>query len=179
MGRDVRAPDAMRAATWESVEAMGIPPSRVRHVLFQLVAIMDNDPTGDELALASGAFRGMMNAFEEHYKPRTALEIQLETLRLSRELGEMGITPPDVHFSHADFELPPETPRELAAQLGYRDGGRAVRAVLRRGFRDHPKHARWDPLTEQQVNYVRAHIAPRVGSESSAKRTKAPHPTRR
>ena len=156
----------MRNATWTSVEAMGIPPSRVRDVLFDLAGIIDAPLAGEELALGSSALRGVMAALEEHYKPRTALEVQVEMIRVGRELAEMGMPVPAIAFTHEDFELPPESPQELARQLGYRDGGRAVRQVLRRGFPEHPAHTTWVPLTKRQVNYVRAHLASRTDAAS-------------
>lgn len=73
----------------------------------------------------------------------------------------MGVHVADVSFTDEDFDLPPTTPAELAVQLGHTDQGRAVRHVLRRGFPEHEKHSRWEPLTTAQVNYVRAHLPSR------------------
>lgn len=50
------------------------------------------------------------------------------------------------------------TPKDLARELGYNDDGRAVRRLLRQGFPDHPKHARWEPLTPGQIGYVRERL---------------------
>lgn len=53
------------------------------------------------------------------------------------------------------------TVKDLTRELGYDDGGRAVRAALRKGFPDHLKNDRWDPLSPAQVSYVRSTISPK------------------
>ncbi len=52
-------------------------------------------------------------------------------------------------------------PKDLAQQLGYDDEGRAVRRVLRQGFPDHPMNSRWEPLSPQQIAFVREHLSSR------------------
>jgi hypothetical protein len=44
----------------------------------------------------------------------------------------------------------------LTRELGIEDGGKTVRRVLRAGFPQHPKSARWNPLTAAQAAHVRA-----------------------
>lgn len=51
----------------------------------------------------------------------------------------------------------PTSPKDLGKQLGYPDG-RAVRKVLREGFPDHPPYARWEPLSDEQIAYVRTRL---------------------
>lgn len=53
------------------------------------------------------------------------------------------------------------TVKDLTRELGYDDGGRAVRAALRMGFPDHLKNDRWDPLSPAQVTYVRRSVSPK------------------
>jgi hypothetical protein len=50
------------------------------------------------------------------------------------------------------------TVKDLTRELGYEDGGRAVRAALRKGFPNHIKSARWDPLSPAQIAYVRTNV---------------------
>lgn len=60
--------------------------------------------------------------------------------------------------SDGDTDLAGEnelTVAKLSGELGIEDGGKTVRRVLRTGFPDHVKAARWDPLTEDQAAYVR------------------------
>ncbi|EQM73040.1 hypothetical protein [Microbacterium maritypicum] len=151
----------MVAATWKSVEAVGIPDSPVRRMLFDLADRFQNHGPNDDIALLSGAFTALMDVLQEHHADKTPLQVQAEARRTTRDLRARGINIPDIVFRHTDFELPPQTPNELAVQLGYVDGGRAVRRVLRSGFPEHEKHARWEPLTDAQVHYVRAHLPAR------------------
>lgn len=51
--------------------------------------------------------------------------------------------------------------KNLMRELGYDDGGRAVRAALRKGFPDHLQNDRWDPLSSEQVSYVRRMVSPK------------------
>lgn len=53
------------------------------------------------------------------------------------------------------------TVKDLMRELGYDDNGRAVRAALRKGFPDHPKNSRWDPLSPAQVSFVRRTVNPK------------------
>lgn len=78
---------------------------------------------------------------------KTPLQIQADARRAVREIRDMGVDVPDVVFTDSDLDLSPTTPGELAVQLGHSGGGRAVRRVLRVGFPDHEKNARWEPLT--------------------------------
>ncbi|MFJ3473384.1 hypothetical protein ACIPJ1_10650 [Microbacterium maritypicum] len=152
----------MVAATWVSVEALGIPDSIVRRMLFELAEVIGG--RGDhDLALVSAAYRALTNVLHERAEDdkKTPLQVQADAQRAVREIREMGVDAPDVVFTDSDFDLPPTTPGELAVQLGYSDGGRAVRRVLRVGFPEHEKNARWEPLTDRQINYVRAHLASR------------------
>jgi hypothetical protein len=53
------------------------------------------------------------------------------------------------------------TVKDLTRELAYDDGGRAVRAALRKGFPDYLKNDRWDPLSPAQVGYVRRSVSPK------------------
>lgn len=152
----------MVAATWTSVEALGIPDSIVRRMLFELAEVIGGQGDHD-LALVSAAYRALTNVLHERAQDdkKTPLRIQADAQRAVREIREMGVDVPDVVFTDSDFDLPPTTPGELAIHLGYSDGGRAVRRVLRAGFPEHEKNARWEPLTDRQIYYVRAHLASR------------------
>lgn len=152
----------MVVATWTSVEALGIPDSIVRRMLFELAGAIGAHEKHD-IALVSAAYRALTKVLHERAQDdqKTPLQIQADARRAVREIREMGVDVPDVVFTDSDFDLPPTTPGELAAQLGYSDGGRAVRHVLRVGFPEHEKNARWEPLTDRQINYVRAHLASR------------------
>lgn len=148
--------------TWQMIEGLGVPDSPLRRLYLRSAELVD-ETTSDQLALATMIHRGIAQAFASHYQPRTPLQLQAEAVRNTRELRErFGIDVPDIEFSDSDFELPPESPVELARQLGYNDGGRAVRRVLRRGFPTHPKGSRWEPLTTGEVNYVKAHLSPKT-----------------
>lgn len=154
----------MVAATWKSVEASGIPDSPVRRMLFELAERIGSHATnGDDLALMSAAYRALMDVLHERARDdsKTPLQIQVDVQRDLREIRAMGVDVPDVSFTDEDFDLPPSKPGELAAQLGYADEGRVVRRLLRRGFPDHERYSRWEPLSTAQVNYVRAHLPPR------------------
>lgn len=151
--------EGLVAATWTSVEALGVPDSPVRRMLFQLADMSSHEDADEETALAAAAFQAVFKVLREYYEYKSPLEIQAEAKRNIRELRDvLGVEIDDIQFSSDDFELPPETPGELARQLGYSDGGRAVRRILRRGFSEHPPNTRWEPLTTRQVNYVKAHL---------------------
>lgn len=161
-GHDGRASEDGGGDVEESVEALGIPDSIVRRIPFELAEV--NGEHGDnDLALVSAAYRALAKVLHERAEDdkKTPLQIQADAQRAVRETREMGANVPEVVFTDSDFYLPPTTPGELAVQLGYSDGGRAVRRVLRVGFPEHEKNARWEPLTDRQVNYVRAHLASR------------------
>lgn len=162
MATSPREQTPMIAATWKSVEALGIPDSVVRRMLLDLAGRVGAS-TGDDLALISAAYRALTKVLHERARDdnKTPLQVQAEAQRDVREIRAMGVDMPDIVFTDADFHLPPTTPVELAAQLGYADGGRAVRRVLRVGFPEHEKNARWEPLTAPQINYVRAHLPAR------------------
>jgi hypothetical protein len=152
--------DRMVAAVWITVESLGVPDTPMRRVLFQLARLVGLSH-GDELALASATLRALLKEMQEVYNPKTPLEQQLEYIRLQKELQETtGVTLPDV--AGDSFELPrmPETPAELADELGYQDSGRAVRRTLREKY-PHAVGSAWGTLTEAQVKYVRAHLKPR------------------
>ncbi|GAA1970940.1 hypothetical protein GCM10009776_37410 [Microbacterium deminutum] len=53
------------------------------------------------------------------------------------------------------------TVKDQTRELGYDDGGRAVRAALRKGFPDHIKNDRWDPLSPAQASHVRRSVSPK------------------
>lgn len=151
----------MKIATWTTVEALGIPDSPMRKFLFELADFMDGRPGGDQLALASAAFTGLAKEFREQFMPKSPLQQQLDHIRVSRELEEMvGVSLPAIPGDQFELRIDPETPIALARELGYSDG-RAVRRVLGEGFPGHAKNAKWEPLTRQQVNYVRAHLSAR------------------
>lgn len=155
---------AMVDATWKSVEAVGIPDSPVRRMLFQLAQLTDDHVVGrDDLALLSAAYRALTHVLHERANDdrKSPLQVQVDVQRDTREMRAMGVDVPDISFTDEDFALPPTTPVELATQLGYADRGRAVRRVLRQGFPDHEKNGRWEPLTSAQVSYVRAHLRSR------------------
>lgn len=150
----------MTAATWTFVEALGIPDSAMRRVLFDLAAFVEASPEGDQYALATSAYLALTKEFQEQFTPKSPLRQQAEYLKMQRELEElMGVRPPDIPGEEFELRPTPETTVQLAAELNYQDEGRAVRQVLRKGFPDHPKNAPWEPLTEKQVNYVRAHLS--------------------
>lgn len=154
----------MVEATRTSVEAVGIPDSPVRRMLFQLAQLVDDHVVGrDDLALASAAYRALTKILHEcaHDDNKSPLQVQADAQRDAREMRMMGVKVPDISYTDENFDLPPTNPVELATQLGYADGGRAVRRILRRGFPEHEKHSRWEPLTASQVNYVRAHLPSR------------------
>lgn len=151
-----------RDLTWGYAQQLGIPSSPIRDALFVIADCLDAKPRGDLLALATAAYRAVERELAEHYRPRSPLEIQVETIRAERELAQMLKTEfPRVEFKASDFDPIPESPEDLGRSLGYRDGGRAVRHLLRRGFPDHEPHTRWSPLTEAQINYVKAHLVAR------------------
>jgi len=154
--------ETFRRLTWDHVERLGIPPSPVRDAFFALAGYLDSHPKGGLLALASGAYRSLEKELAEFYRPRSPLELQVETLRAERELAAMLNTEfSPVKFAATDFEPTPQTPTDLGESLGYNDRGRAVRRLLRRGFPEHEKGALWSPLTPSQINYVKAHLASR------------------
>lgn len=151
----------MVSATWKSVEALGIPDSLVRRMLFELAKrIGSRDGGGDDLALTSAAYRALTKVLHEQAAEdsKTPLQVQADARRTTREIRAMGVDVPGIEFTGEDFTLPPTTPGELATQLGYADNGRAVRRLLRRGFPEHERYARWEPLSAAQINYVRAHL---------------------
>lgn len=47
------------------------------------------------------------------------------------------------------------TPPELARQLGHTDGGRAIRAYLRKKYPGHPRGQRWFLDDEQVADVLR------------------------
>lgn len=152
--------DEMTAATWRSVEAMGMPDSPIRRVLFDLAEIIQTG-TGNEVGLASIAYLPLMQELQQLYQRKTPLQEQLEHIRASKELFEtIGVRLPEVRGDRFVLNPVPETPAALAAELGYADGGKAVRRVLRQRFA-HEKGTPWPTLDEQQVNYVRAHLPAR------------------
>jgi len=68
---------------------------------------------------------------------------------------------PSGHESGGDESAPGGpaiTIDQLARELGH-ENGNAVRKALRAGFPDHVKGTRWEPLTEEQVDYVRVTLA--------------------
>lgn len=131
-------------------------------MLFQLAEVIGGHEDHD-LALVSAAYRALALVLHERAQDdkKTPLQIQADAQRAVREIRETGGDAPDVVFTDSDFGLPPTTPGELVTQLGYSDGGRAARRVLRAGFPEHEKNARWDPLTERQINHVWAHLPSR------------------
>ncbi|PWB97050.1 hypothetical protein DF220_03770 [Salinibacterium hongtaonis] len=143
------------------MERLGIPDSPTRRVLFDLAGILDDREGGAQVALATAAWVALTKEFEEQFTPKSPLRVQAEYLRNQRELKSLGIETPDLRGEDLQFDVLPTTPVEFAQQLGYADGGRAVRKVLRLGFPDHDRHSGWAPLTPEQVNYVRAHLARR------------------
>lgn len=152
--------DEMTAATWHTVEAMGMPDSPIRRVLFDLAKIIATG-TGNEVGLATIAYIPLMKELQELYQRKTPLQEQLEHIRASKELFDaIGVRLPEVSGDRFVLDPLPETPAALAAELGYADGGKAVRRVLRQRFA-HEKGAQWPALDEQQVNYVRAHLPSR------------------
>jgi hypothetical protein len=149
----------MAQATWSFVESLGIPDSVMRSFLFQLAELMDADPEGDQLALASGAYLTLTKDFREQFTLKSPLQQQIEYLRLQHDLTDMiGVAPRDIPGEQFTLVPQPDSPKELALELGHRDNGRAVRAALRAGFPEHLTGQRWEPLTATQVNYVRAHV---------------------
>jgi hypothetical protein len=161
-----RVENEMIRATWQFVEALGIPDTPVRRVLFDLADIIAG-PGIEEVALASAGYRILMKEFEEQYTPKSPLRQQLEYIQQSNDLFELtGVTLREVTGDRFELAEVPETPAELGAQLGYDDDGRAVRRVLRRKYTDRVPHTSWSVLTQEQINYVRAHLDPRPGSSS-------------
>ncbi|MCT1364077.1 MULTISPECIES: hypothetical protein [unclassified Microbacterium] len=125
----------MVAATRTSVEALGIPDSIVRRMLFELAEVIGGHGDHD-LALVSAAYRALTNVLQERAQDdkKTPLQIQADAQRAVREIREMGGVVPDVVFTDADFDLPPTTPGELAVQLGYSDGAARYDACFAPGF---------------------------------------------
>ena len=156
----------MVRATWQFVEALGIPDTPVRRVLFDLANIIAA-PGGEDVGLASAAYRVLTKEFEEQYTPKSPLRQQLEYIQQSKELFDLtGVALREVPGDRFELDEVPETPSELGAQLGYDDDGRAVRRVLRRKYRDRVPHTSWSALTQEQINYVRAHLAPRPSAST-------------
>lgn len=152
----------MALATWRFAEAKGIPDSPMRRIMLDLARFMDGEVEGDQLALASTAYTALLKEFDIQFEPKSPLQHQLEYVRLARELKERtGVPLPEMKGDEFVMTTQAESPRELAEQLGYADGGRAVREILRKGFPEHDKHARWEPLTLAQINYVKAHLSSR------------------
>lgn len=150
----------MTTATWTFVETLGIPDSPMRRVLFELAVIAESE--NEELALAAAAYMALTKAFEEQFTPKSPLQQQLESIRTNKELSDLlGVALPELRGDQFELGETPETPTELGDQLGYRDQGRTVRRILRAKYTGHPAHLSWSPLTEEQVNYVRAHLSPR------------------
>ncbi|MBD8611161.1 hypothetical protein IFT77_11745 [Frigoribacterium sp. CFBP 13729] len=161
-----RSENEMTRATWQFVEALGIADTPVRRVLFELANIIAA-PGGDEIGLASAGYRILTKEFEEQYTPKSPLRQQLEYIQQSKELFELtGVALREVPGDRFELDEVPETPSELGAQPGYDDDGRAVRRVLRRKYTDRVPHASWSALTQEQINYVRAHLAPRPKSST-------------
>lgn len=82
----------MVAATWKSVEALGIPDSIVRRMLFELAEVIGEHGDHD-LALVSAAYRALTNVLHERAKDdnKTPLQIQADAQRAVREIREMGV----------------------------------------------------------------------------------------
>lgn len=130
----------MVVATLATVEAMGIPDSIVRRMLLELAEVIGEKGNHD-IALVSATSRALTKVLHERAQgdQKTSLQIQAYAQRAVREIRQMGVDVPDVVFTDSDFDLPPTTPGELAVQLGYSDGGPAVRGVLRAGFPEHER----------------------------------------
>lgn len=71
------AENEMTRATWQFVEALGIPDTPVRRVLFDLANIIAASG-GEDIALASAGYTALMKEFEEQYTPKSPLRQQLE-----------------------------------------------------------------------------------------------------
>jgi hypothetical protein len=152
----------MAAAAWATVEALGMPDTSVRRVYFDLADIIGGgEPT--EMAMASAAFLALSREMREVYTRKSPLQQQLEHIRVRKELAEMlGERVRELPGEAFTLEPLPTTPAALGEELGYRDGGRAVRRVLRARHPEHDKGTMWSPLSEAQVNYVRAHLPRRA-----------------
>lgn len=84
----------MVAATWKSVEAVGIPDSPVRRMLFDLADRFQNHGPNDDIALLPGAFTALMDVLQEHHADKTPLQVQAEARRTTRDLRARGINIP-------------------------------------------------------------------------------------
>jgi hypothetical protein len=153
--------ETMIAATWSTVEALGVPDTPMRRVLFDLARLVITS-NGPELRMAMAAFHALSKEMQEAYQRKTPLQQQLEHIRTRKELAAAtGLSVTEVRGDRFVLDPLPETPVDLSVELGYEDGGRAVRRLLREKY-PHEAGASWTPLSEAQVNYVRAHLAPKV-----------------
>ena len=154
-------PSPMVAATWAFVERHGIPDTRMRRMLFELAEMIGTDHA-EELTLASAAYRGLQQQFDEEYTyaRMPPLQQQLEYIRIHKDLEQMlGTGLPMMDGDAFKLHETPHTPTALADALGYQDA-RPVRRLLRARYPDHQHGTAWH-LTDEQVNYVRAHLNPR------------------
>lgn len=152
----------MIAAAWATVEALGMPDTPARRVYFDLARII-GDGEATEMAMASAAFLALSKEMHEIYARKSPLQQQLEHIRVRKELAEMlGEPVRELPGEAFVLEPLPTTPAALGEELGYRDGGRAVRRVLRARHPEHDKGTMWSPLSEAQANYVRAHLPRRA-----------------
>jgi len=85
---------------------------------------------------------------------------QLEYVRINKDLEALlGTRLPEISGDTFKLEVTPRTAEELSTSLGRHDQGRSVRRVLRARYQV-PANGTWTPLTDEQVNYVRAHLTP-------------------
>ena len=70
-----RRDTAMEQVTWESVEAIGTPPSRMRGILFDLGRFIDSRPDGDQLAPGSAAYTALTKEIHEQHPLKSALQL--------------------------------------------------------------------------------------------------------
>ena len=148
----------MTKVTWDFIERLGVPSTAVRGIFLQLAEIIGAEGSG-EVGLAAAAYRALIVEFEEMYTPKSPLQQQRDYLRNHKELEALlGTELPTIPGEAFQLEPVPETPAQLAESLGRHDGGRSVRRVLRDRFQHRPGK-RWAPLSTEQINYVRAHLA--------------------
>ncbi len=159
---DEEEAERLVAAAWATVEALGVSDSPMRRVYFELARILATSE-GTELAMASAAFLALGREMRDLYTRKSPLQQQLEYIRVRKELADtLGTTVRELPGEAFELDPLPVTPLDLGRELGYEDGGRAVRRVLRARHPEHLRGSRWPALTGEQVNYVRAHL-PRRG----------------
>lgn len=150
--------ERLTAAAWTTVEALGVPDTPMRRVYFDVARILATSEA-TELAMASAAFLALNNEMIELYTRKSPLQQQLEYVRVRKELAEtLGTTVRELPGEAFELDPLPATPAELGKELGYDDDGKSVRRILRVRHPEHVRGSRWPALSEEQVNYVRAHL---------------------